>query len=106
MGDGENLGDVVTPDFGSARLDVKRRRPGDCKHTRVIVDPVLRRVECRDCESVVDPIQVLVQYAEGERNFQYRQESIDRLAKRVKELAAEEKRIKARIYRAKKKIRR
>ena len=104
MSDDEKLGEVVTPDFGSSRLDVKQRTLNECRHTRVIVDPKLRRVECRDCEEILDPIEVLVQYASKERQFQYRREALQKMADRVDKLAAEEKRIKARIRRAEKKV--
>ena len=103
MSEDEKLAEVVVGNFGSARLDIKSRTINECRHTRVVVDPKLRRVECRDCEEILDPVEVLVQYANKERQFHYRREALHDIQERVKGLAAEEKRIKARIRRAEKK---
>jgi|GEM_PF-4401895 len=104
MSDEDKLAEVVVGNFGSARLDIKPRMINECRHTRVRVDPKLRRVECRDCEEILDPVEVLLQYANKERQFRYRREALDDIQHRVKDLAAEEKRIKARIRRAEKKV--
>lgn len=102
MNDDENDG-VIVADFGSARIDLKKRTFNECRHTRVIVDPRLRRVECRDCGETLDPVEVLLQYANKERQFHYRREALDKMQERVRELATEEKRIKSRIMYAERK---
>jgi len=94
---------VVSPNFGAPNLDVRRRSFGDCRHVRVLVDADLRRVECRECGEILDPIEVLLQFASKERQFSYRKDALENIQRRVQELSKEERRIKARISRAKKK---
>jgi len=100
----EKDNNILTPDFGAGRVEIKRSSFGDCRHTRVIVDPKLRRVTCRDCDEVLDPIEVIIQTANKERQYQYRREAVLELTRKIDELKKEEKRVKARLTRAKKKV--
>jgi hypothetical protein len=97
------MGEVVSPDFGSDRLEIKQISHGGCRHSRVLVDPELRRVICKECDVTLDPIEVLLEYASFERRFQYRRETMNDMREKILELQAEEKRIKSRIKYAKKK---
>jgi len=102
----EKGGDLVEPDFGAINLGIKERVFCGCKHLRVILDPDLRQIECRDCKKVLDPIEVLLQYAMKERQLHYRRETVRDLDCRIEKLSAEEKRIKSRIRYAKEKVKR
>jgi len=94
---------VLTPDFGSSRLELKQIAKR-CNHSRIVVDPTMRQVECKDCGAIIDPIHALVQFAEKERRFQYSREEVLRAQERVKDLKVEEKKIKSRIKYAKARI--
>ena len=55
---------------------LKRTEPGvrvcHCKWFSVVVDETTRRVECRNCGAVLDPVQVLLEYAKKYRSMDYK----------------------------------
>ena len=56
------IGDVVD----DARLLIVETT---CRHPSILVDHQRRRIACRACETELDPIMVLLQYAVRERSF-------------------------------------
>jgi hypothetical protein len=36
---------------------------GDCQHPHHVIDATLRRVTCEDCGEILDPIEVILEYA-------------------------------------------
>lgn len=78
----------------------KRERPfGACDHIRgchVIVDDVLRTVQCSKCEAYLDPVQVIIEQAHKYRSMKYRLYELQRLEEkyRKQEEKARERRLK------------
>ena len=98
-------GRLIQVSFGD-EPDAKVLRNNSCYHRRYQIDEEAQIVSCTDCKKQLDPFVVLLDYARKERNFlmtldDRRRKSIQ-LKESVKNLLAEEKRIKARIGRAKK----
>lgn len=57
--------------------------------TAVYVDPKRRTVECQHCGSLLDPLDVLHEYAVKERNFQHaNKHAVDELARVTAQIAA------------------
>jgi hypothetical protein len=54
---------------GQPRLEVKQRVYSGCQHVAVLVDEVLRRVTCKTCDELLDPVEVLLEYAHHERRL-------------------------------------
>lgn|GEM_PF-2796251 len=101
MGDGV----VSVVDFKNKQaIDLKDKPVGGCNHMRLSVDPVLRVVECSLCGAKLDPVQVLVEFAKRERRMSYTRQAYEDARKKTQDLSAEERRIKARIRRAEKKL--
>jgi hypothetical protein len=92
---------IVRPKFGTA-LTVDDR-PHKCKHKSVEVGSKKRIVVCNACGEYLDAFEILLQYAYDERRFSYHRGELDSIHKKVDELKAEEKRVKARLRRATKK---
>lgn len=60
-------------------------------------------VTCNHCEIPVDPLRVLMSYAEEERKFLWAEKEMSQLHFTIKRLREEERKLKGRLYRAKKK---
>jgi len=81
---------------------------GYCSCVNVFVDEYKRMLECRRCGITIDPFDYIWKVAvkEDHKNWTniYLASEIDRLSKKLDTLKKEEKRIKARIRNAKKKV--
>lgn len=97
-----DAGRVITGAFGeSPTAEVVGYR--FCRHPRYTLDTEERAVLCRDCKEVLDPFNILVQFAEGERRALSYKKSLEETRGELDELRAEEKRIKARTRNASRK---
>lgn len=94
------LAEVVRPVFGS-QTSVKYS--GFCRHAQTEVDEGVRAVTCKSCGAVLDPFDVLLAYARRERSWHYWDAETRVAQKRVGELKAEERKIKARTKAASRK---
>lgn len=81
-----------------------RRTERYCLHPAVLVYEDCYRVECAECEEPLDPYNVLLQYARKERNFQWTREEQRKLDAEIADLKREEKRVKARLERARQRL--
>lgn len=90
-------------------LDVKRSKPTGCYHRQVLVHEEPREVRCQSCNALLDPFDVIMEYAERERRFhfasEYRQKKQRELEQRIEALKREERNTKARLNRARSKLR-
>lgn len=99
---------LVTVDFAAERpiATVKRRRHHKCKHGYTEIDEVLRRVTCRTCDEVLDPVQVLLDLAvDWERvatTLATARRAIERKHKQLENVDRELTNAKARLRRANK----
>ena len=94
---------VITVDFKKPNIRIKGNGIG-CSHYNVDVDTSERIVVCCECGSVRDPFDILEDIAYHERKIWYSLRKLNTQKKRVQELKKEEKNIKARIDRARKKL--
>jgi len=58
--------------FSNVPIERKRPRLNSCKHKLLWIDEELRQVQCRSCETLLDPFQVLLDQASGYRQTDYR----------------------------------
>lgn len=88
----------------------RRRRKHDgtdkqyCRHQAVEIDDNAREVDCQLCGASLDPIKVLYDIAINEIRLQYTEKEYIELKEKTADLKAEEKRIKARIRTARKRM--
>lgn len=79
-----------------------------CRHEHVLVGTDFADVECKDCGVKLDAHAVLLNCANKERQFWFANKIAihehEKLLKSINELKAEEKRIKARVKRARQTI--
>lgn len=73
-----------------------------CMHMNhtVLLDDNRRTVRCSSCETILDPIEVLLWLARKEASLLYTREKRLALESQIRELKAEEKRVKERLKRA------
>lgn len=71
-----------------------------CCHARTEVDDNKRTVTCRDCKASLDAFDVLLRIANQEMQLLYMRDKVHALREQVFELQKEERRIKARLKRA------
>jgi len=74
-----------------------------CAHERTEIEHFQRKVICIKCRAVLDPFEVLLQYARKERLAAHTDESVREARKRLAALEAEERLTKARLKNAKRK---
>ena len=101
MSDDDNihyLGPPRTPTTG-----VKDHSYRDCKHLHIITDRKRRTIQCEDCKEVLDPFDVVYEYAGGERMYHHWRAEETRVRRRLYQLKEEEKRVKARTRNASRK---
>lgn len=60
--DAEIIPFVVPKDDPDGPIHVKRPRYDRCRHAQIDVDDDLRRVVCRGCKEVVDPINIILNW--------------------------------------------
>lgn len=93
-------------DIDEPSMRVKSRYGRDCNHGKTIVDEVLRRINCKDCNETLDPIEVLLEFAhDRERRWHARLAAVhelDRLHKEIEELKRVRRNLKAQVRRASK----
>jgi len=75
-----------------------------CHHLQVVVSAEDRRCYCGECDVELDPIAVLLELAHKERNLYYSRKEVRRYEGQVQELKREERRVKARLRRAQKRL--
>lgn len=102
----KNDDDVIEVDFKHrCSLELKEPTPGGgCRHLKLKVDAEMRTVECSLCGVVLDPVQVLIDFARKERKLGYTHQAMKDARGRLRNLEDEERRIKSRIRRAEKKL--
>jgi hypothetical protein len=93
----EEEDNIVRPKFGKIALEITKRPVGACHHSRITVNPELRKIECSECSEILDPIHVILEYAKKERRFQFRRDVMSNLEKSIKALKEEEKKVKSRL---------
>lgn len=59
------------------KIEIHEPTKDSCKHTRPAVDVGLRVVWCRDCESVLDPVQILIEFSHEQRTLEYQADSLE-----------------------------
>lgn len=95
-------------------LDVRTRRfrkPRECPHTKVTLYEADRLLECRDCESPVDPMTFILQIAHQQRRFVHTkaqavsaQKDLERTTANLVRLKRDEANCRARLKRLKIKL--
>ncbi|HEU4582673.1 MAG TPA: hypothetical protein VFS67_30660 [Polyangiaceae bacterium] len=89
------------------RLDPNRqseiKRDNFCFHRQYLLDEDKRTVSCGTCGAPLDAFQVLHDYARRERHWRYLDREAREAEARLKELKAEERRVKARTASASRK---
>ncbi len=105
MSDRIDVGDIIAPvlQLIPGGQTTKVQGHSFCGHDRALVDVALRVVTCRDCGKTLDAFDRLLEYAQGERAWQSREKECRDAAKRLHELKAEERRVKARTKSASRK---
>ena len=97
------MGDVIKRDFGGlAEVKSVSGKP-PCRHTQTVVDERARTVECGTCGQALDPIRVLLEYAEKERHWRNWQSAVHEQQRALEELKEEERKAKARLKNAQRK---
>lgn len=81
----------------SPQTDVMGTAPRHCKHGQTLLDETSRRVSCKDCGALLDAFDVLLSYAQRERNWRHWDSEARRARAELAELRAEERRAKARL---------
>ena len=94
-------GKILRPDFQEKNSISITHKAMPCKHLGVEVEEYTRTVSCAKCEAILDPFTVVFQFAIEERKLMVFTETIKKARSEIVELKQEEKRIKARISRAK-----
>lgn len=95
---------IVKPKFGGSSLRARDTAGFSCRHRNVVVCRQSRIVECESCGTVLDPIQVLLEFAYQERALNYTEEKLKKAQQTLAEMNKEEVRLRARIKRANKKL--
>lgn len=88
---------------GTGETKIARNRQKWCSHRRFALDAEAREVRCQGCGKLLDPFEILFEYATEERSFENWRQSVIDQGKKLAELRAEEKRIKARTKNASRK---
>lgn len=102
--DGEQLAPVVQLKPGPAQqTKVKGHGYAHCRHIGSELDAETRTVTCRQCGKTLDPFDVLLEYARGERRWQQWEQEQRAAAARVTQLKEEERKVKARTKNASRK---
>ena len=95
-------------DIGNTSLEVRHRdvpfKKRLCRHARVYIYQDDRRLECKDCGAAVDWYAFIMQQADGHRRLRSYEQSIARARKELDALKADEKRTKARLRNARKRL--
>ena len=83
------------------------RGSGYCRHRETIVDPDKRLVTCKQCGTVMDPFDVLLRLSRMEREWTRNAKRLKgeaaKAAVKLKELRRQERNVRARLKRLKKK---
>lgn len=85
-------------------LRIKRHnRYKDCEHWRTLIDENLRTVKCRDCGEQLDPVEVLILWAEHWERYTtavtWLRDTRDRLHKEIEQLTAARKSLMSAVAR-------
>lgn len=87
------------------REDDQKRFTRFCTHGRITLDEHNRLVNCADCAAVLDPFQFLMKQADllqrAWDNYRMASRKVEELSTSISNLKTEEKRLKARVQRAK-----
>jgi hypothetical protein len=98
---------VVRVSFGQQReqCEVKQTLVAKCFHNRygIEIDAELRTVHCAKCQTQLDPLQVLLDYADGERSWRGWIRECDEKRRGLEQLREEERKVKARTKAASRK---
>lgn len=62
----------------------KRHGPQECRHAKLVVDTVNRRVECADCNREIEPFQAVLLLADRASEYQ---QTYDAMQRRHRDLA-------------------
>ena len=95
--------EIVRIDFGEPRLQMLDRYEGtrECSHARSVVNEVLHRVTCKDCDEVLDAVEVLLEYARHERRLYYsltcHRDEVRRLKDEAKKLTRQRSNLRAAV---------
>jgi hypothetical protein len=78
--------DVIDFEKAKKPVDLKARGPiGSCQHKgTVFVDTKIRIIECGKCGVILDPIQVLIEMANGYRAMDYKLRRLEELEEKEK----------------------
>ena len=87
------------------RQEDPKRYTRFCTHGRITLDEHQRLVNCADCGAVLDPFQFLLKQADllqrAWDNYRMASRKVEELNTSISNLQTEEKRLKARVRRAK-----
>lgn len=97
------MGSEEIPDFPPIFGESEVRPKAWCRHERVMLHEQTRTVQCRNCKEAVDPFDILLQQANGERYVESQKARLREMHDKLAELHAEEKRVKARTRNASRK---
>lgn len=100
----------MSPKFGTILVTKQvSREQRYCAHTTIEVDKETRQLQCQACKVWLDPFEFLWRWAQRrevvERRLSGLREEEVQLCARIIELKKEERRVKARLKNANKKIR-
>lgn len=92
------MGEVRVIDFKAKPFSETKGRDKFCEHNRILIDEKERKLECKDCNRVLDPIDYLISIANKENSMWERycsyDKEVDRLKKRYSNLNKEIERLK------------
>lgn len=75
-----------------------------CAHRRIIVSKAAREVGCRDCGLLLDPFDILLDYANRDRVFASWRGALGKIKAELAVLKREERNVKARLSRAQRRL--
>lgn len=89
-------------------LRVRSRQDNKCKHVVQSVDEELRTVHCRDCSELLDPVQVIVNWAKNwgqadswltrtRREVRLLESEVEELKRQKKNLASQVARLRGKV---------
>lgn len=64
-----NFSDFKDGIFTRLAIVPRKHASWRCRHCNFEIFPQTREVRCKDCGEIVDPFDVIMQYAEEERRF-------------------------------------
>ncbi len=103
-----SVADIISPVLGvvdhtPADATELAETAGRCRHAKIRVAREDRTVSCGQCGKKLDPFDLLLQYAKGERRWQHFAKLVREAETKLTEIKDEERKTKARLKNASRK---